>query len=421
MKKQLTLSEKLKRYSLLASGALANSFTTNAQVVYTDIVPDFIGTGDVDYQIDLNNDRIFDFSLQRDSYSFTSDFGDCSSVRIQYNYFNNLAGYGECSNCVLGTAEVAKLNPGDSISENQPWFKGAGMTYNYKWVLVSGSSCTVFNLGFEQGSYLLGNWLNAVDQYVGVRLFKDDHYYYGWVRMSVDVNKYTVKDYAYNANPDKAIAAADTGCIMLEMCGNGIDDNCNGQIDENCCPSPPNTSELKVTSTTAKLAWDAVNTAEDYELRYKIIDAPKWTGRISNVAGKKLKNLSPDATYVWQVRTMCWASESIASDWTKMDHFHTLSLKESDTALRGDELQIFPNPTSGALTIILSMDQEETAEAKIEVLNMLGQIIISEKAAVDQGKLQKEIQLGDAAANGMYLVKVIINDRVYTAQINLQK
>jgi len=36
------------------------------------------------------------------------------------------------------------------------------------------------------------------------------------------------------------------------------------------------------------------------------------------------------------------------------------------------------------------------------------------------GKLQQEIQLSDRA-DGVYLVKVIIGDHIYTSRINLQK
>jgi hypothetical protein len=84
-------------------------------------------------------------------------------------------------------------------------------------------------------------------------------------------------------------------------------------------------------------------------------------------------------------------------------------------------LTVFPNPTNGAFVIELKLSDEESSEAKIEVLNLLGQVIISEKATLNRGELQREIQLSDAVAQGMYLVKVTINDKVFTAQMDLQK
>lgn len=85
------------------------------------------------------------------------------------------------------------------------------------------------------------------------------------------------------------------------------------------------------------------------------------------------------------------------------------------------ELSVFPNPTNGTFMINLKWSNGENADGKIEVLNLLGQIVISEKTKLEKGKLQREIQQGDAAAEGMYLVKVMINNQVFTSQINYQK
>ncbi|MBX7139960.1 MAG: T9SS type A sorting domain-containing protein [Chitinophagales bacterium] len=85
-------------------------------------------------------------------------------------------------------------------------------------------------------------------------------------------------------------------------------------------------------------------------------------------------------------------------------------------------LSIYPNPTTGTFTLDLQLDDEETTDAEVQVMNMLGQILSIESGelTVDNGKLKTEIQLGDVA-DGMYMVKVTIGDRVYSAQINLQK
>jgi hypothetical protein len=70
--------------------------------------------------------------------------------------------------------------------------------------------------------------------------------------------------------------------------------------------------------------------------------------------------------------------------------------------------------------IDLKLSDEENAEAKIEVLNMLGQKIYSQQVQIVKGELQREIQLS-GAADGMYLVKVTDGQKIFTAQIDLQK
>ncbi|MGB3077293.1 MAG: MopE-related protein, partial [Chitinophagales bacterium] len=82
---------------------------------------------------------------------------------------------------------------------------------------------------------------------------------------------------------------------------------------------------------------------------------------------------------------------------------------------------VFPNPTGGSFMLSLELGDEENSVAKIEVIGLLGQIVYAEKAMVEKGKLQKEIQLSPSTAGGMYLAKVTIGDRVHTIKINLRK
>ncbi|MBK9730536.1 MAG: T9SS type A sorting domain-containing protein [Chitinophagaceae bacterium] len=82
---------------------------------------------------------------------------------------------------------------------------------------------------------------------------------------------------------------------------------------------------------------------------------------------------------------------------------------------------VFPNPTGGLFKLTLQLNEEDNADAKIEVIGLLGQIVYTEKAAVEKGKLQKEIQLSPSTARGMYLVKVTTGDEVHTTKIHLTK
>jgi hypothetical protein len=59
------------------------------------------------------------------------------------------------------------------------------------------------------------------------------------------------------------------------------------------------------------------------------------------------------------------------------------------------------------------LNHEENSEAVVQVINVIGQKAFEEKIPVTDGLLQKEIQL-DAAANGFYIVKVMVNNQVYS-------
>lgn len=71
MKEQHSFSSRLKDYSLITSGILA-SVSVDAQIVYTDVNPDYYGSS-TNYAIDLNNDGITELILNSE-HSWTSDF-----------------------------------------------------------------------------------------------------------------------------------------------------------------------------------------------------------------------------------------------------------------------------------------------------------------------------------------------------------
>ncbi|MEO5675778.1 MAG: T9SS type A sorting domain-containing protein [Chitinophagales bacterium] len=84
-------------------------------------------------------------------------------------------------------------------------------------------------------------------------------------------------------------------------------------------------------------------------------------------------------------------------------------------------LSVFPNPSNGAIITYLKLNNGLNAEVTVEVLNLLGKKVYSQQVQLLNGMLQKEIQLDEATTEGMYLVKVIINDQVYSSQISYQK
>jgi len=399
MKRQSTFTEKLKSYSLLTSGILASAAAANAQVIYTDIFPDFVGNVYSDYQLDLNNDGVFDFWLDQNYNTYFVFYGSCISFNRIWNTSFTLTGYGNCDSCLRGSDEIGKLNSGDTIDSTPPWFEGATLRFLKYHHFANGTNCgdTFYVSWSTANTFAEGNWVGAVDQYVGIRIFKDDHFYYGWIRMSVDTNTFTVKDYAYATLPDMSIAAGDIGCVI-----------------------PSNLTELNIKTTSARLTWDAITGVDGYRLRYKEVMSNNWSIAISNIPSKKLKNMLPGTGYVWQVEAICESSENLTSDWSKPEYFHTAQLRTEEAGDMSSVLQLFPNPTAGTFTLDLKLDDEENSQVIIQVLNMLGQVVYDETTSVTNGALQKEIQLRDAA-NGMYMVKVTVGDEVFSSQISYQK
>lgn len=90
-------------------------------------------------------------------------------------------------------------------------------------------------------------------------------------------------------------------------------------------------------------------------------------------------------------------------------------------------LNIFPNPTQGSFFIQLDLTDYEIGTATIEVSNIEGKKMYTEKMQVINGQwfeegfmVNKEINLNRSIADGMYLIKVLLNDKILTGLVICQ-
>src|SRR5205814_1963356 len=124
-----TFKSKLASYSAVASSLLVIGKFADAQIVYTDIIPDdtLIIPYDVEqytssYYLDLNNDGLVDFKF---SYSYSTWTGPYNS-----NKFWSILGYQYNGNQMLGNDyfdQVYEISYGVPIKAAKPWI-------NPQWV-----------------------------------------------------------------------------------------------------------------------------------------------------------------------------------------------------------------------------------------------------------------------------------------------
>jgi len=76
------------------------------------------------------------------------------------------------------------------------------------------------------------------------------------------------------------------------------------------CDIPGGRNTSNISQVAAQLNWDSINTASNYELRWRI-SGGSWTN-ISNVTGtsESLNDLSPYTDYEWQVQSNCGSNNS---------------------------------------------------------------------------------------------------------------
>jgi hypothetical protein len=186
-------------YALAASaagvGVLALAQPAEAKIVYTPTHV-VIGYGGVQsYQLDLNHDKVTDFTL--------SHTGSCSTTGCSYI----LRQWPDNENAAVGHFSVwqffdSALKWGARIGPK------ANFLAHYAWLV---RARTTFSKG---RTWVTGPWANVRNRYLGLRFQIKGKIHYGWARMTVKVNgadiTATLTGYAYETIPNKAIIAGKT-------------------------------------------------------------------------------------------------------------------------------------------------------------------------------------------------------------------
>ena len=143
-------------------------------------------------------------------------------------------------------------------------------------------------------------------------------------------------------------------------------------------------------------------------------------------------NAGAGATYKWKVNSnvISGATNAVFNSSTLKDNdlvtcevsSHTScgsSLSGSHTLLVHDvtaagvnnlsvvtDLRVMPNPNKGAFTVKGTLASDNDQEVVMEVTNMLGQVVYSNKVIAQNGNINEQLQLNGNLANGMYLLNV---------------
>jgi len=209
MKKQV-----LKKLYAFIVTAMMFSASANAQIVYTDVIPDStlycpVSNGIVtkNYNLDLNNDANNDFILTA-IYYYSAKKGVATYSDVTASPLNG--------NAVKDTLDVSIPLQFNAVIDSN-------LLLNQSWQTSGSHSLkTVVDDKGGGGDTIWGIWDNLSDYYLGLRLLQSGQTYYGWVRLRVDVTSsyasIIVRDYAYNSIPNQPILAGQTNTT-------GINDN----------------------------------------------------------------------------------------------------------------------------------------------------------------------------------------------------
>jgi hypothetical protein len=194
MKQQL--KKKLLTYSSLGSAIALIAARTDAQIVYVD-PPDITINSGI-YDLDLNNDGIYDFRFYD-----TEDFSGYNKIVFNGNdYYRQILAAEDCD----FYQQVPRIIPaGEVIKRNAAGDHWRNISYSNE----NGLFCS------DLASCTYPGWKGKSKKFFGFRFINQPNqstFYYGWMRVSVAPDCHTLKihDWAYNSEQGKSIVAGQT-------------------------------------------------------------------------------------------------------------------------------------------------------------------------------------------------------------------
>jgi hypothetical protein len=186
------------------------------------------------------------------------------------------------------------------------------------------------------------------------------------------------------------------------------------------CSVPAELSAINVTSSSAKLTWGAVGSAEGYKIRYKVAGTDAWTFAASFTTSKKIKDLLTSTEYTWQVRAMC--APNVSSGWSEKQFFTTNALRLASD--QENDFEVYPNPVASTATIQFNLN--EASKVLIALFSVEGKKVLTianENFSEGNQQLQwnAKDENGNAVSDGMYLLKISTANQNQTLRIVVMK
>ncbi len=179
-----------------------------------------------------------------------------------------------------------------------------------------------------------------------------------------------------------------------------------------------------VTSTAAIISWSAVSGVTSYDLQIKKSTSASWLTFIKIPATViQITNMQPSSTYEVRVRSHCSDNAGDVSDYTPILTINTLANLNNSEGVAAlpdgngtsvqlpelhdspEELLIYPNPTTGWVTV--GQIQEEVTESDFQWFDLNGRLLQVVHSTNEQGLRQFDLS---QQAPGVYLLRVLGSD-----------
>ncbi len=107
------------------------------------------------------------------------------------------------------------------------------------------------------------------------------------------------------------------------------------------------------------------------------------------------------------------------SSYTQVINVNTVTGVASISGDKG-QFNLYPNPSNGQFRIALSDMPAQSQNVEVEISNILGETIYTTNYSASNNQLTKDISMQNAPA-GLYFVRILTGDKVYTAKMVIGK
>ena len=201
MKISSPLYQRLISYTGVAAALVAaNNKVAEAQIIYTDINPDYTHPDWTSglYLLDINNDGIADFEFHTKGFNAAGYYGSCDWAS---KYMEALG-----SNEIMNIGKP--VDNGFLIGSQENWNDNADLVK----LICSNSSSDDYCF-----CHYSGNWEDEWgSKFIGLRFVKDNMTFYGWIRLKLIAN--FLEDYAFQSIPgEPIISGVVENCDTLQI------------------------------------------------------------------------------------------------------------------------------------------------------------------------------------------------------------
>lgn len=145
--------------------------------------------------------------------------------------------------------------------------------------------------------------------------------------------------------------------------------------------------------------------------------APNATARFFPQPAQWYPNTISLSQYAGQELVVKFECNSAYGNNLWLDDFWISTSALGEEEIQAAQAKLYPNPARDAVKV--SLQVSEAGDALVEVINLNGQTVIARSASLEAGMQNIDLQVGDLA-NGVYTVKIALNDRVETLRFTVQ-